>query len=93
MPMASFPQIPEFYSGNGTSPLFQAVWLENGPSSNRIDVPSNESGASRADGVQRDTALGTFYNFASIQRLICGNDQRVTELVEQFLHSSFLSPM
>lgn len=236
MPMASFPQIPEFYAGNGTSPLFQAVWLENGqvrwtqqvpayevvraelfdplsgafdnqpplfrrlpqvalsvpngldithaefyllqddvepqllatrpasslwieqlalkskpadpslqqmlaatssatilengPSSNRIDVvllgdgytasemakwhedamtvalgflseppydsyhtyfnvhridvPSNESGASRADGVQRDTALGTFYNCASIQRLICGNDQRVTELVEQF---------
>lgn len=48
----------------------------------RIDVASNESGASRAGGIQRDTAFGSYFNCNNTQRLICGNTSAIYSFVD-----------
>lgn len=48
----------------------------------RVDVISNQSGASHPErGVTVDNALGSSYNCAGIQRLICVNNSKVTNVL------------
>ncbi|MDA9185178.1 M64 family metallopeptidase [Gammaproteobacteria bacterium] len=49
----------------------------------RIDIASNESGVSHPEnGIQRDTAFGSYYNCGDIQRLICADYSKVMSVVE-----------
>ncbi len=52
----------------------------------RVDVTSNESGSDHpAQGVYRDTALGTHYDCADIPRLICVDHEAVLGVLERSL--------
>ena len=55
----------------------------------RLDVASAESGASHPElGIEKDTAFSSYYNCASIQRLICTDTLTVLETVNR--HTEFL---
>jgi hypothetical protein len=50
----------------------------------RVDVVSNESGASHPEReIKRDTALGAHYNCANIQRLVCVNNDAVAQVLSR----------
>lgn len=48
----------------------------------RVDVVSNESGASHPElDLKRDTALGAYYNCGGVQRLVCVNNDAVAAVL------------
>lgn len=48
----------------------------------RVDVISNESGASHPEReIKRDTALGSYYNCGNMQRLVCVNNDLVAQVL------------
>lgn len=52
----------------------------------RIETPSVQSGAGR--GTPRNTVYGAYFNCFSIQRLLCVNDTKVTNLISANLASN-----
>jgi|GEM_PF-3312911 len=55
----------------------------------RVDTPSNESGVSHPEnGVSKDTAFGSYYNCAEIQRLICSDSTAVWSTVNSITASN-----